>query len=81
LRAAAFDEGLLHVVQLIASESDAFDRLDRSAVDLRHWNQTTIYDLAVNHDAARTALALAATFFGSGEMQLFAQDVEQRSMG
>src|SRR5476649_612983 len=50
LRAAAFDERLLHSVQLIAGR-DAFDGFDRSACDLRHRHQTTVDDPAIDHDA------------------------------
>src|SRR6185369_15864524 len=81
LRAAAFNEGLLDVMQLICRERDAFDGFDRSAVDLGDRDQTAVDDLTVNHDAARATLALAATFFGPGEMKLFAQNVEQALHG
>jgi len=81
LRAAAFDEGFLYLVQLICRERNSFDGFDGCARDLRHRNQAAVYDLTVNHDAARATLALAATFFGSGQMKLFAQNVEQTLHG
>jgi len=81
LRAATFDESLLYFVQLIISERDAFDRFDRATCDLRYRHQTTINDRAIDHDAARAALAFAAAFFGSGQMKLFAQHIEQALHG
>src|SRR5712692_9451287 len=59
LRAAAFDERLLHGVQLIAG-CQGFDGFDISALDLGDRYQTTVNDLAINHHRARAALTFAA---------------------
>ena len=75
LRAPTIDEGLLNGVQLIAC-GNAFDGFDRRAFDLCNWNQTTVYDAAIDDDAARAALAFATTFLRSGQLQLLAQHVQ-----
>ena len=75
LRAAAINEGLLHGVQLILVNSDAFDGFDRGAFGLCDWHQTTVDNAAVEHNRARTALAFAATFLRTGQAQLLAQHV------
>ena len=77
LRPAAFNESLLHLMQLIVAERDAFDRFDLATGDLRDWNQTTVDELTINQNAARAALTFAATFFSSGKAQLLAQHIEQ----
>src|SRR5438552_6278352 len=73
---AAFDESLLHRVQLVTSR-DSFDRLDLCAFNLRDRHQATINNLAINHDRASATFAFAATFFRSGQLQLLAQHIEQ----
>src|SRR5262249_54269013 len=45
--------------------------------DLGYRHETTIHDLTVEHDGASAALALTAAFFRAGELELFAQNVEQ----
>ena len=81
LRAAAFDERLLHRVQLSSTNRNCFDRLERAAFDLRYRHETTVHQLPVDQNAARAAFAFATTFFGSGEIQLLAQYVEQTLHG
>jgi hypothetical protein len=56
---------------------DSFDRRDLSAVHLGHRNETTIHDAAIENDSARATLAFTASFFRAGELELFAQHVEQ----
>jgi hypothetical protein len=77
LRATVFDERLLYCVELSLVRRDAFDRFDRRARDLRDRNETTVDDLAVDHDGAGAALAFAAAFFSSGQVKLLAQDIQQ----
>jgi hypothetical protein len=62
---ATIDEGLLDRVQLIAVRY-SFDRLDLSTPNLRHRNETTVHNPAIDHDATRATLAFATTFLGSG---------------
>jgi hypothetical protein len=80
LRAAAFDERLLHSVKVI-TRRHAFDGFNLSAFDLRHRYQTTVDDPAIDHDAARAAFTFAATFLRSGKTQLLAQYVQQALHG
>jgi len=63
-------------MQLIAA-SNTLNSLDGGAFNLGSGHQTTIHDDAVQYDAARAALALAATFFGPSQVQLLTQHVEQ----
>src|SRR5205807_111752 len=63
---AAFDESLLHRVQLISSR-DSLDRLNLCALNLRDRHQATVHDLAINHHRASSTFAFAATFFRSGQ--------------
>ena len=62
---ATIDECLLDRVQLIAT-GDSFDRFDRRALNLRHWNQTTVHNPAIDDNATRATFAFATTFLGSG---------------
>ncbi|HVI73278.1 MAG TPA: hypothetical protein VM656_17565, partial [Pyrinomonadaceae bacterium] len=73
---AVLDERLLHCVQLIVVR-DSFDRCDLSAIHLGHRYETTIHDTTIENDGTRAALALTATFLRAGELELFAQHVEQ----
>ena len=76
LRAAAFNKGLLHGVQLIV-RGDPFDGLNRRAGNLRDRHQATIDDPAIDHHRTGATLAFATTLFGAGQTQLLAQNVEQ----
>jgi len=70
------DEGLLDRVQLIAVRY-SFDRFDGSTLYLRHRNQTAVHNPAIDRDGTRAAFAFAATFLGSGQVQLLSQNVKQ----
>src|SRR5437870_1516368 len=63
---AAFDESLLHRVQLI-SRRQSFDRPDLCAFHLGHGHEATINNLTINHHVASAAFTFAATFFRSGQ--------------
>ena len=56
---------------------DAFDGPDLCSFNLQDWHQTTVDELTVNQYGTCPALSLAATFFRSGQVQLFAQHIEQ----
>ena len=76
LRASVNQESLLHGVEL-AGVGDAFNRADIRALGLQRWHQAAIHQRAVHDHGTGAALALAATFLGSGELHLFAQHVQQ----
>jgi hypothetical protein len=40
-------------------------------------NETTVHDTTIDDDRTRAALAFTATFLRAGELELFAQHVEQ----
>src|SRR5438128_1854027 len=73
---AAFDESLLHRVQLI-SRRDTFDRSNLCAFHLGHGHETTIHNLPIDHYRASAAFAFAATFFRSSQLQLPTQHIKQ----
>ena len=58
---------------------NAFNRFDFRASSLRDGNQATVDQLAVNHHRTRAAFAFAATFFCAGQVQFFAEHVQQTS--
>ena len=55
----------------------AFHGLDVGALGLQNRHQATVDELAIHADRAGAALAFAAAFLGSGQVQIFAQHVEQ----
>ena len=75
-RAAVPNEGLLHRMQLIAGRH-ALDRSNRCSFRLHRRDKAAVHNLAVEFDAARSALAFTATFFHAGQPRLVAQDIEQ----
>src|SRR5438105_1149348 len=77
LRPTAFKECLLHRMQLIFAQGDAFNCPNRTPFDLTGRHETTIDDLSIDQHGARAALAFATALFRSGKMQLLTQDVEQ----
>src|SRR6476659_10499257 len=56
---------------------DAFDSFYFRALHLSDRNETAVYNFAVNENRTGAALAFAATFLRSGQVQLLAQYVEQ----
>jgi len=77
LRAAIFDERLLHRVQLIFTRRNSFDCLDRRARYLCDGDETTVDNPSVDHHRARATLTFTAPFFCSGQGELLTQDVQQ----
>ena len=71
------DERLLQRVQRAAG-GQAFDRGDRAALVLHRQRQARQDALAVDQHRAGAAGALVAALLGAGEMQVLAQQVEQR---
>jgi hypothetical protein len=70
------DEGLLDFVQGCAL-CYAFDGLDIGAFGLEYRDEATVDELAIQHDGTGAALPFPAAFFGAGEVQVFAEYVEQ----
>ncbi len=60
-----------------AFERQPFDGLNLGAFGLQHGHKATVHQLAIHAHRAGAALALATTFLGAGQMQIFAQHVEQ----
>jgi len=77
LRAAVFNERLLHCMQLSFVRRNAFDRLDVATLDLSDRYQATVNNLALDSHRACAAFALATAFFGTSQVQLLAQNIEQ----
>jgi hypothetical protein len=71
------DEGALQRVEL-AVGGKPFDGGDPDAVRGHGQLQAAVDRLAVDEYRAGPALAMVATFLGAGQLQLFAQQVEQR---
>ena len=55
----------------------AFDRFDRAALDLGRHDETRIDEPAVEQHVAGAAVAVVATFLGTGEAQIVAERLEQ----
>ena len=81
LRAAAFDECLLHSVKLTFATAMPSIVLIVAAFDLRHRHQTTVDDLAVDEHGARATLAFAASFLRAGQMSCSRSTSSRRSIG
>jgi hypothetical protein len=76
LEAVAIHEGLLHRVRLLRA-AEPFDRDDLAAVVHHRQGQAGIDALAVHQHGAGAALAAVAALLGAGQVQHFAQGVEQ----
>src|SRR5688572_24883785 len=77
LERGVLEELALERVQLVAV-GHALDRLNRLAVQLGAKHQARAHQPAVHRHAARAAIAGRAAFLGAGQVQLVAQDLEQR---
>ena len=74
------DEGLLHRVQLIAV-GEAFDGGQFGAVAHHRQGQAGVYAFAVAQYRTGAALAVVTAFFAANQVQLLAQQVQQRGPG
>src|ERR1700761_2109358 len=74
------DEGGLHRMKRVAI-CDAFDRLDRGAIEAHGKLQAGIDAPAVDQHGASAALAAVAALLGAGKLQPFAQQIEQGDTG
>jgi hypothetical protein len=80
LEAIAVHEGLLHRVRLLLA-AQALDGGDLAALVHDRQGQAGVDPLAVDDDGAGAALAAVAAFFGAGQVQHFAQRVQQGHAG
>ncbi len=76
LGSAFFEEALLDWMKFFV-DGEAFDGGDLGAFGLQDWDEAGVDEIAVHQDCAGSAFAFAAAFFGSGEVQIFAEDVEE----
>ncbi len=56
---------------------EAFDGEDVGVCDLQEGDEAGVDELAVEQDGAGAALAFSAALLGSGELEVFAKDVEE----
>src|SRR5262249_30642367 len=77
LQGGVLQEFLLQRMELVAVRH-ALDRLYRLPAHLGAERQARAHEAPVDRDAAGAAVAGGAAFLGAGEMQLVAQDLEQR---
>ena len=74
------EERFLHRMKLIAI-GQPLDRQDRLLVGLRNRCKTSRHTLAVEEHGASSTLAFPATVFRSRQLQVLAQNIEQRPLG
>ena len=74
------DEGGLHRVQRFAL-GQPFDRGQFGAVVHHRQGQAAVDALAIEEHRAGAALAVVTALLGTGQVQLFAQQIEQRGPG
>ena len=75
-----FQEDGLNVMEPVIL-GKAFNRPDRRPSRLQDGNETAVHEFAVNDDLTRAAFALAASFLDSGEVEIFAQHVQEPRHG
>src|ERR1700677_1023433 len=76
LSSSCFEEALLDGVELFA-DCEAFDGGDLRAFGLQDGDEAGVDQIAIHQDGTGAALAFAAAFFCSSEMEVFAEDVEE----
>jgi hypothetical protein len=76
LRTAFRRERILQRMEL-AVLAQAFDRQHVSAVEMRGGNQARVDGDPIDQHRARAAFPFAATFLGTGQVQILAQDIER----
>ncbi len=80
LVAVVLDEGRLHGVEIVR-RAQAFHGGDLVTLVHHRQGQAGVHPPAVHHHGAGAALAVVAAFLGAGELQLFAQGIEQGQPG
>ena len=76
LRSALLEEASLDGVEFLV-DCDAFDGGDVGGFGLEDGDEAGVDEFTVHEDGAGAALAFAAAFLGSGEVEVFAEDVEE----
>ena len=80
LEGVVLEEGGLDGAEVVAV-GEAFDGGDLGSVGYGGEGEATVDAAAVDEDGAGSALAVVAAFFAAGEIEVFAQGVEQRGAG
>jgi hypothetical protein len=81
LEGVVFEKGFLHRMQGAVVTGNAFDRGYLTVLDLGRQGETGEHSLAIDMTGTGTALALIAAFFGTGQIEMFAQGIEKRHAG
>ena len=81
LEGVVLDEGVLDRMQRAVGTGQAFDRGDRRAILHHRQGQAGVDPDAVDQDGAGAALAVVAAFLGAGQIEVQAQQVQQRRPG
>ena len=76
LRAAVLDERLLHGVQRTLFDNPSMVMIARLALPCQH--EASVDGLTIEQHGTCAAIAVAATFLGSGQADAVAQQIEQR---
>jgi len=80
LKGAFGQESFLHGVQLVPF-GKALNGQDRLLLDVGERSDASSDAFAVDQDSAGAALAFATSVFGSGKLQILAQNIQQRALG
>ena len=76
LESVEFEKGFLHRMQFVPM-TEAFDSRDVIAIVRDGQRQTGINAPTVDEDRASAALPVIAAFFRAGQMEAFAQQIEE----
>src|ERR1700761_5513187 len=76
LGSALFEKALLNSVKFLVV-GEAFNGDDLGSLGLQDRDEAGVDQVAVDQDGAGSALAFTAALFRAGEMQVFAEDVEE----
>jgi hypothetical protein len=79
LHRARIEEGLLHRMQ-VTPGGESFNGCDLLLRERTHTCHTRAHGFAIDQHRACTALAFATTVFGSGEIEMLAEDREQAGL-
>ena len=76
LRSATSKKCLLQRMQLTI-DCEPFNRLYARAFGLQHGHKAAVHQLAIHVNRTRAAFAFTATFLRAGQVQIFAQYIQQ----
>lgn len=80
LGSTVFKEALLNGMHSLIS-GQSFNAGYLSAFSLQRWNEAGVDELPVEDDGTGSTFTFSATLFGSGEMEIFAQDIQKAFHG